>query len=441
MDPRFSAPFKKYEDRNKRNDGKTQMYPNDSKMMCARTVTIGGARVLYIYPENWYAETPGNDSVTPRLAYLAAADQRFMLCLHFLSTSFAASDPRHTAMAPFFAARKNGYSLIFAYGTVADTWAGLSMGNNLIGLKLNFGNFIGTCTNLAKCVEGTLMVLIHEFSHKCADVIPGGGGHNAVFFVSYSDVLVRLGKSKLIGKPRDDQIKILVEYDKTQDAVKLAKKYSAWQPDSQEELDAVLESVAVTKQLTTKDGLGAGSTIGTIKYNAFLRAGRAAWLACFPTQDRLFDSTWNFAAGGYGAQPSPTVSAKTPYVGFRKGYLHDGTRYVFNEPGTLWPAGTLGEQLGYRYVGRRVKVKDTYVVTGPYEEFPEDPALAAWVDRNSQPGPLTGARAGFRWNDDRRRYEPWADDPKLRAVLSKLLPLDLKTLKPDNDPAWKRALL
>ena len=32
-----------------------------------------------------------------------------------------------------------------------------------------------------------------------------------------------------------------------------------------------------------------GGDIGRLRYNKFLRAGRAAWLACFPTQDRLFD--------------------------------------------------------------------------------------------------------------------------------------------------------
>jgi hypothetical protein len=340
-------------------------------------------------------------------------------------------------MAPFFAAHKEGYSLVFAYGTGTSGFAGISLGKNLVGINsfnlTNYTDVVSKCQQgFVTCVDPTLETVIHEFAHKCADKIPGGGGggHNAVFFVAYSDMLVRLGKAKLIGKPRNLQIQTLVEYDKTKDALALANKYGSWDPDSQEELDAVLEAVAVTKQLTAADGLGHGKNIGTIKYNAFLRAGRAAWLASFPTQDRIFDSTWNFAAGGYQPVANTNASAPTKYIGFRKGMLHNGTRYVGNDPGTTYRSlDVMGAQLGYKFV------------KGEYVEFPGDPALAAWVDQHSQPGPLTGARPGLRWNDAKRRYEPWADDPKLRAALTKLLPLDLATLKPDNDPAWKRALL
>jgi hypothetical protein len=399
-----------------------------STALCARAVTFGAGAsaqtTTYVFPETWHDA----GRAAGLLATLARADQRLALCLDHLGGQFAAEDPRQAAIKAYYAPRPRLSTVMGLPGP----WGGISLAEtSVIGLNVQPVSALCAGTRdpatAAQCLDQYLTVLVHELTHKFADAVPGGGLHNAVFWVCFSDVLTRLGRAKLIGKPRSQQVQDLVAYDKNRDALALAKKYGDWQPDSQEELDAVLEAVAATKQLTRLDGLEPGGDMGRLAYNKFLRAGRAAWLRSFPTQDRLFDSTWNFAAGGYGAQAAPTASAATPYVGFRKGMLYDGARYVGNEPGTKWPAGALGAQLGYKFVG------------GEYVEFPDDPALAAWVAANSKPGPLTGARPGFRWANN--RYEPWGDDPKLRAALARLLPLDVARLKPDSDPAWKRALL
>ena len=416
-------------------------FPPGTKL-CARRV----GQLVYMYPSTWWRfgdRFEGDMGAEVRLAQLVQHDMFVMRCLQHLSKTWRPNDPRQEVIRMDAALRQSGLCPIMGTYPAYDTTKSppvLKAKTAFSGVSYNTSMLIGLAVGPVsgppkkdpnQVVDAERETLTHEYCHKFAASVPGGAEHNAIFFITYADVLTRLGVAKLITPPLNKQVYELVNFDKTRDAIALAKTYGKWDPDSAEELEAVLQAVNLTRQLTVVDGIKPGQMIGRIRYNAFLKQGRENWLAAFPDQDRLFDGTWNYAASGYVNEGDDTDlfpnTRQTPYIGFKARYLHNGTRYVFNQV----EVGDLGKQLGYRGFDP---------VLG-YVAWPEDPALAAWVDAQSKPGPYLGPFVGFQWVDARERYEPWADDPKLRRELTALKPLDLTKLKPDDDPAWRQAAL
>ena len=418
-------------------------FPRGTRL-CARRL----GKLTYLFPSTWYGfgkRFKGDLGVEARVQRLLDNDTWITRALETLSSGWGQTDPRQQVVLADLKLRRSGLSPVMGLYPAFDetrsppvlrgrsNFGGVSFHQSmLIGLSVGPAN-VRTST---KTPENERDTLVHEYAHKFAAAVPGGAEHNAIFFITFADVLMRLGNAGVITPSVDKQVFELVNFDKDRDVKKLAETYGKWRPSSKEELEAVLQAVNLTQQLSAKDGaLPSGQTIGKIRYNAFLRNGRANWLAMFPGQDRLFDSTWNFAANGYAESASDDAGVlertrATPYIGFKAGYVYNGTRYIPTRRGIA----DLGPQLGYR----PWDAKAGYV---PLSDPADDPAYASWVSGKAQAGPFLGERVGVRWVPSRERYEPWADDPKLRSSLVALKPLDLSTLKPDSDPAWTRAVL
>lgn len=412
--------------------------------LCARRL----GKLTYLFPSTWYGfgkRFKGDLGVEARVQRLLEDDAWMARALGTLSAGWGQTDPRQQVVLADLKLRRSGLSPVMGLYPAFDetrsppvlrgrsNFGGVSYHQSmLIGLSVGPANS-RTATKTPQMERDTL---VHEYAHKFAAAVPGGAEHNAIFFITFADVLMRLGNAGVITPSVDKQVFELVNFDKDRDAAKLAMTYGKWRPSSKEELEAVLQAVNLTQQLSAKDGtLPSGQTIGKIRYNAFLRNGRGNWLAMFPDQDRLFDSTWNFAASGYVEETADEAGVlertrPTPYLGFKAGYVHNGTRYIPTRRGIA----DLGPQLGYG----PWDAKAGYV---PLADPMDDPAYAAWASEKAQAGPFSGERVGMRWTPSRTRYEPWADDPKLRSSLVALKPLDLSTLKPDSDPAWARAVL
>lgn len=418
-------------------------FPKGSRL-CARRL----GKLTYLFPSTWYGfgkRFGGDLGVEARLQRLLDDDLWMMKALETLSGGWAVTDPRQQVVLADLKIRRSGLSPVMGLYPAFDetktppvlrgrsNFGGVSYHQSmLIGLSVGPAN-VRTVTKTPQMERETL---VHEYAHKFAASVPGGAEHNAVFFITFADVLMRLGNAGVLTPSVDKQVFELVNFDKDRDVKKLASTYGKWRPSSKEELEAVLQAVNLTQQLSSKDGtLPSGQTIGKIRYNAFLRNGRANWLAMYPDQDRLFDSTWNFAANEYVAANADEAGVlertrPTQYLGFKLGFVYNGTRYIPTRPGIA----DLGPQMGYA----AWDAKGGYVAL---EDPTSDPAYAAWVSGKAQAGPFTGERVGMRWVPTRKRYEPWADDPKLRSSLVALKPLDLSSLKPDTDPVWSRAVL
>jgi hypothetical protein len=419
-------------------------FPRGTRL-CARRL----GKLTYLFPSTWYAfgtRFKGDLGVEARVQRLLDNDTWISGALKTLSAGWGPTDPRQQVVLADLKLRRSGLSPVMGMYPAFDetksppvlrgrsNFGGVSYHRSmLIGLSVGPANS-RTSTKTPQMERDTL---VHEYAHKFAASVPGGAEHNAIFFIAFADVLMRLGAAGVTTPSVDQQVFELVNFDKDRDIKKLAATYGKWRPSSREELEAVLQAVNLTQQLTSKEGsLPSGQTIGKIRYNAFLRNGRPNWLAMFPDQDRLFDSTWNFAANGYAAETSDEAGVlartrPTPYIGFKAGYVYNGTRYIPTRRGI----SDLGPQLGYLPWNAKA---GGYVAL---EDPAADPAYAAWVSGKSQAGPFLGERVGLRWVPSRARYEPWADDPKLRSSLVALKPLDLSALKPDSDPAWARAVL